>query len=227
MTVGATSLGRNFTKVAIVHVVILLLILAGSYWKRFFHKPVEFVTVDFVVQMPPAQQDADTQTSRIPEPDRTRTDDIPIPDKKDKPRKLLKKNEIRVSERIIEKKPPEQAAQAMSMEEIRKLLAEGAKIGDKTSIPDDSTRGLMMVHKAFHDAWLQPAAADAGTTPATAEIQLAPDGSVMAARITGSSGNAVMDASVEKALAAVRKISGLSPDFIAAHRIITISFRVE
>ena len=84
-----------------------------------------------------------------------------------------------------------------------------------------------MVKQAFHDAWAQPSAAEAGDAVAVAEIRFAADGAVISAKLKKPSGVAVLDQSVRRSLKYVKRVSGLTPDFLKRNSVITISFRVE
>ena len=84
-----------------------------------------------------------------------------------------------------------------------------------------------MVRQAFHDAWTQPSAVEAGDAVVEAEIRFSADGRVTSARVKKRSGIEAMDVSVAKALTYVKRVSGLTRDFLIRHDTITISFRVE
>jgi len=115
----------------------------------------------------------------------------------------------------------------MTEEEIRKLLAEGAKLSDHTSIPDEDSRCFEIVRRTLYGAWSQPGRAEAGNAQAEITLRLGPGGKILGSEIARPSGNRVLDRSVLDALNAVERISGLTAGFMERHKVITISFRVE
>jgi TonB family protein len=58
------------------------------------------------------------------------------------------------------------------------------------------------------------------------DIELGQNGAVLASRLATSSGNAVMDESVLRAVKAVRRIPGLSAEFIRQHRRLPVVFEL-
>ncbi len=103
---------------------------------------------------------------------------------------------------------------ALSAAEIRKRLAAGARIGDHTSDVDDDYLYLEIVRRTFYQAWIQPSSIPIDGLSAKVDIELSSNGGVLSARLTRSSGNAVMDESVMRAVKAVHRIPNLSPEFI-------------
>ena len=49
----------------------------------------------------------------------------------------------------------------------------------------------------------------------------------MRRELVRKTGNAAMDESVQQAMNAVQRVSGLSPSFLAQHETVTVAFRVE
>ena len=99
----------------------------------------------------------------------------------------------------------------------------GAPAG--TAGADDS--GWALIRQAFYEAWQQPSFADAGNAEATVTIRLGGRGTVLEARLTRSSGNALLDTTVNRALPCVTAIPGLSADFVRDHPVVTLAFKVE
>jgi TonB family protein len=58
------------------------------------------------------------------------------------------------------------------------------------------------------------------------DIELGLNGAVLDSRLASSSGNSVMDESVLRAVKAVRRIPGLSAEFIRQHRRMPVVFEL-
>jgi hypothetical protein len=216
----------SFTKhlkiVASVHIILIIGLFVSGWMKSCTKSKKDvIIPMEFLVEMPAAEQTA--PVNDIPSP-------IKQPVKKPikKPVKKPTKKPIKISDTVItnplNKRPPKKL---LTAEEIQKLLDKGAKPSDRTVIPDDETIHFAMVKQAFHDAWAQPSAAEAGDAVAVAEIRFAADGAVISAKLKKPSGVAVLDQSVRRSLKYVKRVSGLTPDFLKRNSVITISFRVE
>jgi TonB family protein len=81
--------------------------------------------------------------------------------------------------------------------------------------------------QAFYNAWLQPSYADVGKAIVRIRVRLGAGGYVSDPVLTKSSGNEKMDASAMQAAQSVTLIPGLPADFVAAHNLIEIDFKVE
>lgn len=97
--------------------------------------------------------------------------------------------------------------------------------GMGTADADTMYRGIL--YRAFYDAWVQPAYADAGDSTVTVSVQLLGDGLVTRPVLAKSSGNPVMDASVMQAVRSISRVDGLSTDFVRRHPEIEFGFKVE
>ena len=115
----------------------------------------------------------------------------------------------------------------LSKAEIQKLLDMGAKAGDYTSVPDEDARCLSVIKNTLHTVWDQPAAEDVGDAVAVLQIKLSAGGNVSGGRLHRKSGNAALDSSVLRIAGNIRRIHGLTPDFIRRHPSVTISFSVD
>jgi TonB family protein len=91
---------------------------------------------------------------------------------------------------------------------------------------NDGDTYLDVVQQTFYDAWIQPSYSDVGDAEASISIELALDGAVTGRTLAKSSGNAILDASAMRAAETVQRISGLSRDFTAENRKITVQFKV-
>ena len=218
--------------VAAVHVGVLLLIV-GAGWLRSCRReePLEhMIPVDFLVDVTPAPvapieellvEPPPEEASEIPEP-------VPVPKEtpKKKPREKPKIEKGRRVVRQPETPPPGQPK--LTPEQIRQRLLDGAKPSNRTTaMPDEDTRCLEAVRLAFYDAWVQPSRAEAGDAVAEGEIRLGSGGTVLGRRLSRTTGNPVLDASVTAALNAVSRIHGLTDGFIERHKTITIAFKVQ
>jgi TonB family protein len=115
----------------------------------------------------------------------------------------------------------------LTPEQIRDLLAKGAKPSDHTSIPSEDARCFEAIRQAFFRSWEQPSKAAVGDAVAELGFTLSGDGRVGARRLARSSGNALLDESVLAAARSVDRIYGLTPSFLSRHRDVTVSFKVE
>ncbi len=80
------------------------------------------------------------------------------------------------------------------------------------------------VFSAYYNAWTPPAAIASENTVTKATVTIARDGMVISARITEPSGDAAMDASVQRALERVKFVAPLPEGTIETQRTLTIIF---
>ena len=223
-------LRHNLKLSAIVHgVVLLALIIAPLLFNwRLRKKRKEIITiVDLTIPMP--EIPSPTPDIKQPEPVRKEPPpppktDIPEPEKK--PKHVVQKSEKKVKR----PPPPKPKTPQLSQEEIRKLLAAGAKISDKLSVPTDEFPAAWyyaLVRQTMYDAWNQPSSL-AGRSGLVAEvtIRVQRDGKITSREMTRSSGNSVMDDSVMKAVQAVTQLRPLPPQFPGASHEITVEFEL-
>lgn len=217
------TFARNLRIVTGVHVVLIGVLFVSS-WVRSCKKARKDVVIplEFMVQVPPAE--APTVQNDIPVPAKK----PPIKKSAEKPVKKPVKKPIKISDKVITRPPNKSkpVKKPLSPEEIQKLLEQGAKPSDRTVIPEDDQIYKAMVKKAFMNAWAQPSLAEAGDAVTEVEIRLAGDGTVASARISKNSGVRALDESVAKSLRYVKRINGLSADFLSRYKVLTISFRV-
>ena len=222
---------HNLKISAIVHGILLLaLIIAPLIFNwRIRKKRKEIITfVDLTIPMPeipsPTPEVKSPEPPKpAPEPPKPKTD-IPEPEKK--PKHVVQKSEKKVKR----PPPPKPKTPQLSQEEIRKLLAAGAKISDRLSVPTDEFPAAWyyaLVRQTMYEAWSQPSSL-AGRSGLTAEvtIRVQRDGRILSREMTRSSGNPVMDDSVMKAVQAVTQLRPLPPQFPGASHEITIEFEL-
>jgi len=211
-----------FRIVAAIHVGVILLFAVLSACGIFFRKRRDVaVPVEFVVEIPPVLQAREeipaAAVEQIPV-------DAPVPRPEPKPeRKPIKRSYRRISRKNVSSS----TRKSISSDEIKRLLAQGAKPGDYTSIPDDDTRCLEIVRQVLFRAWRQPGAEEIGYHVPEIRIWLDSDGRILKWKLVTESESPVHDASVIEAVSSVRRIDGLSTAFLERNRSILVSFKVE
>lgn len=170
--------------------------------------------VEFTVSIPPPPA-PDTPAPPRPAPPRP-ADDIPVPEKKPEPKPAPPKppKDIRQTNRVVRRDAPPPKDKPLSEAEIARLLKMGARIGDKTSIPDDAQISLAAyfnhVHERMYAVWQQPAQLkNLPGLRTEVSITVAPDGRITARSKTRSSGNDLMDDSVMAAVQSVKALRAL------------------
>ena len=183
------------------------------------HRPNEkLMFVEFTVSIPPPPEPDTPEPPKLEPPKPEPTDDIPVPDKiTPKPPEPPKPpKDIRQTNRVARKdfKAPPPKDKPLSEAQIKELLARGAKIGDTTSIPDDSQLALGAyfnhVHERMYAVWQQPSQLkNLPGLRAEVDITVAPDGRITARRKTRGSGNDLMDDSVMAAVNSLKALRAL------------------
>lgn len=221
---------RSLKTSTIVHGIVLLAAIVAPLifnWRTQRKKKEIVQFVEFTVALPENPAVKPVNEIRAPEPPKPKPEapenDIPEPEKKAKPK-------IEKSTKKIKRDPPKPKTPPLSEAEIRKLLAQGAKISDKTSIPTGDALlswYYAVVRQTMYDAWEQPSGLGgmAGLT-AEMEIRVSRDGTITRRRMTRPSGNAVMDESVKRAVDAVTRLKPLPAEFTGEYRDITIEFEL-
>ena len=204
-----------------MHGIVLVLMLVWPFVFRACnrHRPNEQLTfVEFTVSVPPppAPDVPEPPTPEPPKPE-PKSEDIPVPDpqavKKPEPPKPPK--DIRQTNRVARKdfKAPPPKDKPLSEAEIARLLKMGARISDTTSIPDEGQLSLgayfNTVRERLYAVWQQPSQlASLPGLSADVRITVEPGGRITGRTKTRSSGNALMDDSVMKA---VNSVTALPP----------------
>ncbi len=207
---------RGFLKtlrmVAIVHLGLLLAFAVFPLIRGCFKpKEKQIIPVSVVFDAPEAE------TVSAPRQDPVRKPE-PNPDRA---RRSIEKSDT-IIRRPTKKKPE------LSAEDIRKRLAgdDEPRRTTTTRDPDKNAIYFEIVRRAMYQAWHQPESLAAQGLRAEARISISGDGTVTGGRIAKSSGNQVMDNSVKQALAAVKKIPGLSSAFLTQYDQITVDFEL-
>jgi TonB family protein len=222
---------RKYLKRSVIgHGIVLLLIVivpAIVNW-RIHRRNVESITfVDFTVALP-----GDTSVAPVKEfAEPKALEKAPSKDTITEPSREKTGHKIQKSTRII-KRPQGGTVQKsnLSAEEIRRLLAAGARISDRTSIPmgDLWEAGYYNhVHEMMYRVWNQPASLSAGAgLSAEVLIRVQHDGAIVSRKIARSSGNSLMDESVMKALQSVPWLKSLPTQFEDESKEIRILFEL-
>ena len=231
---------KTFKIVTGIHVgIVALAICYGGIDRLLKPKPEIVVPVEFLVDVTALMPDVTAVLPDIPEfepePPAPIPEPIPepvvVPEKvtPPKPPPVRKKKQIEVSRKKVRRsnapKPPK--TPTLSEAEIRKLLADGAKASDRTSIPDEDSRCFALIRDTLHAVWDQPSAEAAGDDVVVLCINLERDGRIRSMTLQRKSGNSALDDSVLQVASNVQRIQGLTPEFIQRHSSMTVSFRVD
>jgi hypothetical protein len=222
---------RTLGIVAAVHVAAVLALLTVGGVRSCGRKPEFVQPIEFLVEVPPSLQEntapealeSAPESESAPEPEPVKHDAVEPPPEP-KPGRAPIERSTKTVVRKADGRPP---VAPLSEEEIRKLLARGAKPSDRTVIPEETDICFALVRKAFYDAWLQPSREEAGDAAMEMAISIGAEGVVLSRVVRRASGNAKMDASVIAAANTVKNIHGLTPAFIAAHPVVTVLFKLE
>ena len=217
---------RRSLKVSLaLHGVALVLMLLVPLLLRACNarKPNEkLMFVEFTVSIPRPPAPDTPEPPKPAEPPPPAPDDIKEvekkPEAKPKPPEPPKPpKDIRQTNRVVRKGPPPKD-KPLSEAEIARLLKMGARIGETTSIPDDSQLALGAyfnhVHERMYAVWQQPAQLKSLPGLSTdVRITVAPDGRITSRAQTRSSGNGLMDDSVMQAVNSVKALKALPAGF--------------
>lgn len=154
----------------------------------------------------------------------------PTPPPKDVPETPKPKPQVQRSTNRVVRPAPKPDQPRLTPEEIRRLLAAGAKISDTATVrPGEFADAwyYALVKQAMYEAWDQPSAAVVPPgTRATVTIRIARDGTVLERRLIGPSGNSLMDASVMRAVQSVKRLRPLPPQWTGPHRDVDVTFEL-
>lgn len=204
-------------------VVVLLLILAPlvvSWDLRRKNREI-MMEIEFTVALPEPEAPSPVQKEIREEPPPEPAD---IPE----PAPAKPKREVKVSKKLVKRPPaPKPKGPTLSAEEIKKLLAAGAKISDHTSIPENywEVGYYNLVRERMYNAWTPPPALsgrDGVRTEVT--IRVLRDGTIGRRTMTRASGNREMDDSVMLAVNAVTFLKPLPPQFPGPYKDIPVEF---
>jgi TonB family protein len=184
-----------------------------------------------------------------PEPEKKKPEKPPEIKKEEPKKEKPAKPKVEVSKKRVVRplpKPTTTRKTTLTPEEIAKAIRQGAKTGQRSSLSDADLRRLLstdtkfgngrpidqefvyleMVRQILYRSWDQPGSLGVVGLTTRVELTLAPDGSILASRIVGGSGNATMDNSVMQAVRSVRRLTGVPADFLISHRRLTVAFEL-
>lgn len=124
----------------------------------------------------------------------------------------------------VRRDPPPQPTPQLTADQIREQLAREVPTTRVTTGPTADAWDRM-VFQTFHDAWEQPGAVSAGTI-AMVRIRVERDGRVTRRDLARSSGNAIMDESVMRAVNSVSRLPPLPDRLRGPHHDLTIEFEL-
>lgn len=215
----------------LIALVLLMSVVRGCACSRSTRMEVQ--PIEFLVELPGDEP----ETLSLREPPEEVVPDPPLdepapeapPEKIPDPEPEVAKprrEPIEVSrKRVVRGDPPPDRKPALDPEELRRRLLEGAEVSDRTTDPDEDARGMARVRAVLFAAWMQPP--EQGVRPAKVEVIFGEDGSLRDYKLLESSGDALYDASVMRALGSVRRISGLSAGFLRRHPRLTVEFTLR
>jgi len=170
---------------------------------------------------PPTPKKKDDQPPK-PQPEK------PTPPKSRKPPIKISTNVVRRAQTPAQtSKPKLPTGPKLTPEEIAKLIELGGKPSDRTVIPGADERALAALKSSLYAAWVRPSIDQRGRRPTQIELKLGRFGVIENRRLIQGSGSAVMDASVERAAAAVRQITNLPDGFTDRFPVVIIEFELE
>lgn len=248
------ALKRRLLYSGIFHLALLAAIVAASVatFRKPEQKEIDILT-DFTVAVPPAEEEK-RQPEAVPEEKEQpkAEEEKPDPDLLPAEKKPPKRREIQISKKIVERrpenrkreivKPPETSkikdreikrsidvnGPKLTDEEIRKLMAMGARPAETTSIPaTENERCLVLIRDQLYQAWIRPDSSAIGQRSPVIEISIGTGGVVRSVRLQTSSGNPVLDQSVLSAARAVRVFRHLTDRFVRANPTVTVNFELK
>ena len=235
---------RTLQVVTSLHVAILVVLLCIPFFNRlsFWRRTPTIIPVDLTVVVPDSGSSG-SSTKDINAIIIQHKRDMAAIEREEKRRqkKLEEQRERERKEREEAQKreakvkgpylgPPSKNAtdKPLSEAEIRRLLAQGYRPGDKNSIaPDEESRCFSLIKRALYDAWVPPGYDEVGGATAEVELRMQKDGSIFGRRMVRKSGNDVLDTSVMQAADVVKRVDGLTPAFLVKNEEVTIEFKVE
>jgi type IV secretory pathway VirB10-like protein len=231
---------HHLTAVTLVHVALILTLVMWSVISGCFRKKPETVLpVEFVVDVTPPGPDKESKNEPpapkskddIPEPKPKKADKKPPEKPKKEPEPKPAKEPIKISDRKVvrDSSPPKRGQNRLSEEEIRRLLALGAKPSDHTVIPGLLDMSKLMVKNALFDRWDPPSREASGNAVTVVRVWFREGGWIDRWKIESPSGIQAFDESVSQVFGIVKQIPNLAGDFISEYRFrgFTIDFRLE
>jgi TonB family protein len=240
----------------LVHLCALLALMVGSMVSSctLLRKPKDDITViDLTVALPmaPEEEASPAPEPKAPEPPAAPPPTPPvkapepsksIPDKSlDKPESKpaptpAKKNTVeRSTNRVVRKSsdipysktPPK--GPVLSPDQIKKLLAAGARISDTTSVPDNwqETGYYQKIGDRIQRVWASQSDSVPPGYSGQVVIRVQRNGSIAGSSIKQSSGNSAVDASLMKAVRTITKVDPLPSSISGSPAEIVVYFDTD
>lgn len=123
-------------------------------------------------------------------------------------------------------RPPK--VKPLSAAEIARALSAGARPGDTNSLPaNENERCVGVIYRACREEWEQESFTwYPGLRAGIVEITFSSNrtGAISKWRLVGKTGSAEVDNTITRAMNRLKKIPGLTPDFIKAYPKVTVEF---
>lgn len=235
---------RAFRLSLATHAVLLLALFLGPLLLRGCPRREKetLMFVEFTVSLPPPPSEPTPEPPTpepAPEPE-PEPDPDPIPEPvpeppkppPPKPPEPPKKKDIRQTNRVVRTSAPVAKDKPLSDKEIERLLKQGARISDHTSIPTDNSSIALAAwyNKAqpiLYAAWNQPRElANLPGLTCVASITVTSKGVISSSSLSRSSGNTLMDDSVREALRRAPALPAL-PAGVSSPQTISVTFTLE
>lgn len=100
-----------------------------------------------------------------------------------------------------------------------------SKITNVRPLNDDGMYRAL-IDQTYRRAWKPPSYSEVGDAITLVSLYLRSDGTVIKYHLKGS-GNELLDVSVRKAMESVRRIPGLSSDYVGRNKVIPLNFQAE
>lgn len=150
----------------------------------------------------------------------------PKPDEAEVKNQAVKSSPITVKQQVNNSGVQPGYGKKLTPEEIQRWMNLGATAGDHNSILEGDALYEEIIKRACYNAWNQPSYQEVGRATAEVTIKFLPDGTIVDVTMTRKTGNAAMDGSVMQAVNSLKRIDGLSPDFLRYNSPVIVSFRV-
>jgi TonB family protein len=225
---------RALTVSTAVHVGVILLVVVTPLLSNLLRprRPKDITFIDMMASLP-AMPVAPVDVAPQPQPQPTPPQPAPPKSEPVVKSSTAEKSKIKTStNKVVRKDVPKQTASApvkstLTPEQIKKVLDSGVKF---TGLPGSATGefsdlGLYyaIVQQTMYGAWQQPGTVARGQA-AEVSMRIARSGAVLQRRLSRSSGNALMDASVMRAVESVSRLKPLPPEIGGPHLDVTVEF---
>lgn len=216
--------------VTAVHVGLIVAMMFIPVWERLFRRQSDMtIPIEFMVDV--------TQLSRAQAAAATAADSMPtiarIPPKKKFKAKPPPKEPVSAAKAVPLPDPvppksnPTAGKRQLTEKEILEMLRLGAKPSNVNVIPQGDAFYRAIIQAACYDTWIQPTYEASRGLVAEVSLRFDLDGNIVSAELLRKTGVPAMDDSVMAAVRSLRRIDGLSPDWLRGEKFeVTLAFRV-